>query len=131
MKRNCPLRTYTRLRRYTPLRARSRNNKRQPAESAYLRWIRSLPCAICGGACGLPSEAAHTLAFGASGMAQKSPHRSCVPLCSWCHTMGPNAYHRMPEWKWAECHSIDVEALVVQLNECFSVLRAQRRKAAV
>ena len=55
----------------------------------YKRWIRSLPCAICGlEPCG---EAAHT--GGDGGMAMKASDYSCIPLCPACHTFGPESYH--------------------------------------
>jgi hypothetical protein len=53
LKRSTPLRRSS-----TPLRPRSRTNRRQPAETKYVRWVRTLACAVCDfvGA----SEAAHT-----------------------------------------------------------------------
>ncbi|MBI2686305.1 MAG: hypothetical protein HYX27_08315 [Acidobacteria bacterium] len=46
---------------------RSKTNKKPPRNFAYMRWIKTLPYAVCGR---MGSEAAHT---GARGLRQKAP----------------------------------------------------------
>jgi hypothetical protein len=115
------------LRRYTPLRARAVGKRRPPAETRYRAWIRSLSCVVCDGAHG-PSEAAHTNALGCRGLGQKSDNRSCIPLCSHCHTGARDSYHQLtPESRWADTHGLDLHQLVRNLNASWDL---SRRRAA-
>jgi len=57
----------------------------KPARNpAHLKFVRALPCCICGRTWGI--EAAHT---GPHGLGQKSPDNSVIPLC--------RVHHRDPE----------------------------------
>jgi hypothetical protein len=115
-----------RLKRYTPLRKSKPGKKSEPGSSGYLKWIRSLPCVVCGGVRG-KSEAAHTKILGVSGMAQKSTYRSCIPLCCWDHTLRFDSYHEtQPEAEWAELHGLDLPSLVRSLNALWDSLRVRR-----
>lgn len=130
LKRGKPLKRSGQLRRATPLKPRSRTNKRPPAESAYVRWIRTLPCAVCDGANG-SSQHAHTNTLGRSGMAQKTSNRSGIPLCAHCHVWADDSYHQLtPEDCWADYHGVDLVELVQRLNQCFDLMRSSRRVAA-
>lgn len=112
------------LRRYTPIRQRAIGKSRPPAETRYRAWIRTLPCAICDGAHGV-SEAAHTTVLGSAGLGQKSDNKSCIPLCSHCHTLARDSYHQLtPEWRWSEYHDLDLPELVHRLIRCFDLRRA-------
>src|SRR5579862_8878109 len=63
----------------------------KPARSAaYLAWIRTQPCLICGRTRWI--EAAHT---GLRGPAQKSSDYSAIPLCAAHHRTGRDSYHRL------------------------------------
>lgn len=115
----------TPLKRFTPLKKHKSGKRSEPGSAAYLKWIRSLPCIICEGLMG-KSEAAHTKVMGSSGMAQKSNHRSCIPLCAWDHTLLWNSYHELPEQDWAELHHIDLLRIVQSLNSLWDA----RKKAA-
>ena len=118
----------TPLVRRTPLRPRSQTNSRQRAESAYLRWVRTLPCAVCD-LMGR-SEAAHTNVLGRSGMGRKTSNRSVIPLCPACHRLKDDSYHQItPESRWADYHGLDLPELVHRLNECFALMRAARCRA--
>jgi hypothetical protein len=72
------------LKRKTPLTrtAMPRNkspHKRTPEQGGdelYLRWIRSLPCCVCGHR--PPSDAHHSTG---AGMGLKAPDREAMPLC--------------------------------------------------
>jgi hypothetical protein len=97
-------------------RKRRRGPERCPA---YLAWIRTLRCAVCGRG---PREhtrveAAHTSALGPRGLGQKSSDYSAIPLCSWDHSTGPDSYHRLGERLFAAKHAIDLSTLVVALNQ--------------
>jgi hypothetical protein len=125
LKRKTPLKRGAPLKRKTPLSPRSKTNSRQPSESSYMNWIRSLPCVCCEGAKG-KSEAAHTTVLGKSGIGAKSPNRSTIPLCAWCHRLATDAYHALtPERMWAEYHALDLPKLVADLNTEFQ----QKREA--
>ena len=113
------------LKRKTPLR-KSRPKKSEPGSSAYLKWVRSLPCVVCNGARG-KSEAAHTLILGNAGTGKKSTCKSCIPLCCWDHTLRFDSYHGIrPESEWAELHGIDLPALVQSLNDLYNAIRMKK-----
>jgi phage terminase large subunit GpA-like protein len=68
------------------------SERRGPARDAdYRRWVRTLPCLACHSRQSI--EAAHTGQDG--GMSMKASDYSCIPLCSNCHTQGPQSYHRI------------------------------------
>ncbi len=83
---------------------------RRRRHRAYLAWIRSLPCLLCGGG---PAEAAHlgTRAFG-----QKCSDRETGPLCAWDHRVGPHSHHALGRRFW-EHHGLDRDTLIRTLNE--------------
>jgi len=80
--------------------------QRTPREkdSAYLHWIRTLPCTACGKAG--PSQAAHIRSgypepgWRPTGMAEKPSDWRTAPLCRDCHLDGPKAQHRHNERSW-------------------------------
>jgi len=122
------------IRRRRLRRTRAERKPRPGIDTAYLAFVRKLPCVICG-ACGgrlvgdvfYPVEAAHTRVFGMCGMAQRSPDRSALPLDGWCHRDAPVSYHKLtPEHRWAEHHGIDVRAAVVHLNHTFELMQKGR-----
>lgn len=49
---------------------------------AYLAFIASLPCAVCGAEPTVP----HHERFGKGGTGIKPPDSHCIPLCFGCHT---------------------------------------------
>ncbi len=76
---------------------------------AHLAFIRRLPCVICGAR---PSEAAHIRMNDAESgkmqsLGQKPDDRWAVPLCTYCHTRGPQAQHRSGERVWWLGHGIN------------------------
>jgi hypothetical protein len=77
----------------------------------YLRWIRTLPCSVCGSTRYV--EAAHT---GPRGLGQKSPDASVIPLCARHHRTGPDAYHRLGPRRFSDVHRLDIPALVARLS---------------
>ena len=68
---------------------------------AYMRAVKTLPCAACG--CPGKSEAHHCrdmppqhyawLYDRLPGMGQKSADTDTIPLCPECHTDGPSSFH--------------------------------------
>ena len=82
-----------------------------PRSRAYLAWIRSLPCAICGETRGI--EASHT---GPHGIGQKSSDYSAIPLCDKHHRTASDSYHKLGPRKFSQRHHLDVTALVRLLN---------------
>jgi hypothetical protein len=92
---------------------RHRNVRRGPARDAmYLRWIRSLDCAVCGFGSGI--EAAHT---GSHGLGQKSSDCQSIPLCVEHHRMGRLALHVLGPAEFQRVHHINIATLVAELNE--------------
>jgi hypothetical protein len=93
--------------------ARRKMLRRGPSrDPRYMAWIRTLPCAVCGSKWRV--EAAHTGSDG--GMAQKASDYSCVPLCRYCHTGRPGAYHRIGKGEFARAHGVNLGELVKALN---------------
>lgn len=82
-----------------------------------MRWIKTLPCAICGRR---GVEAAHT---GPRGLGQKSPDESCIPLCAEHHRTGRDAIHVLGPRQFDEYHGIVVVDLVRRLNGVWAGLR--------
>ena len=94
-----------------PQKASVLGTPKTPRNARYLRWIRSLPCAVCGS---LPSEAAHTGSNG--GMKLKASDYSCIPLCHDHHTAAADSIHRLGKAEFECRHDLDIKALVKRLN---------------
>jgi hypothetical protein len=77
-------------------------------DTAYLKFIRSLPCCVCFRDRGI--EAAH---IGRRGMAQKCSDRETIPLCSAHH----REQHRIGLREFAKVYELDVWELINQLQE--------------
>ena len=77
----------------------------------YLRWVRSLPCAVCGSLRNI--ESAHT---GPRGLSQKAPDTSAIPLCARHHRTGNDAYHKLGPRRFSEVHGLDIPAIVARLS---------------
>ena len=77
----------------------------------YLAWIRTLPCLVCGSTWRI--EASHT---GPHGMAQKSPDRSCIPLCAKHHRAANDSYHKLGPKAFEEKHRLNLRRIVDDLN---------------
>ena len=90
----------------------------------YLRWIRSLPCAVCRTTRAV--EAAHT---GPHGLGQKSSDLSAIPLCGRHHRTGDDSYHRLGPRRFAEVHLLNIRAIVARLSGK-SFIRVERGGAS-
>lgn len=95
---------------------RSRTNKKRPRNLPYMRWIKTLPCAVCGRT---GSEAAHT---GPRGLGQKAPDEQCIPLCPDHHRHRRDALDVAGPRRFQELHEIDITALVRRLQEVWKLL---------
>ena len=92
--------------------------QRQPRKknAKHLDYIRSLPCAICGG---IDTEAAHirsgNLGWGkrSTGMAEKPDDKWCVPLCNEHH----REQHESSEMAFWHKYGIDPFMLAITLKE--------------
>jgi hypothetical protein len=99
--------------------------QRTPREkdSAYLNWIRTLPCTACGKAG--PSQAAHIRSgydepgWRPTGMAEKPSDWRTAPLCRDCHLDGPKAQHRHNERSWWNGLGIYPPTLCAQLKAAY------------
>ena len=78
---------------------------------SYLRWIRTLPCAVCRTSRFV--EAAHT---GPHGISQKSSDLSAIPLCARHHRTGYDSYHKLGPRRFAEVHQLNIGAMVARLS---------------
>jgi hypothetical protein len=84
----------------------------KPARSAaYLAWIRTQPCIVCGRDRWI--EAAHT---GLRGLGQKSSDYSAIPLCAAHHRTAKDSYHRLGARQFAQTHDLDIPEIVRRLN---------------
>ncbi len=85
-------------------------------DSAYLAWIRTLPCIVCSikGEQQTTSTTAHH--YGPRAYGTKVSDRRAIPLCfERHHLFGPEAVHVLCR-RWAEYHGLDVEELIRRLN---------------
>ena len=78
---------------------------------AYLRFIRTFPCVVCGGGCWI--EAAH---FGAHGMGQKASDLDALPLCWEHHRNSLVSYHELGPAKFTLANRLDIEDLIGFFN---------------
>ena len=86
---------------------------RRPRDRAYLTWIRSLPCFLCGTR--FRVEAAHV---GPRAFGQKCPDREVLPICRWDHRIGPHSHHKLGRKFWM-FWKLDKEQLIQKFNEQF------------
>ena len=104
-----------------PRRVPTRRHARWPhVDAAYLAWVRTLPCLLCGA----HAEAAHTGHDG--GMALKASDRSCVPLCHRCHRTGARSYHAIGRRAFAALWCLDFDAVVARLNAQYAARGGQK-----
>lgn len=110
--------------------ARSATRNKVGKDPAYLRWIRTLPCAACypnltrtGLVSGwieaghfrgiLTTEAHHA---GDHGMSETPPDATAIPLCAEHHRTGKDAVHGPLGRKFWAHHGLDRDALIGELN---------------
>lgn len=81
-----------------------------------MRWIKTLPCAVCGRT---GSEASHT---GPRGLGQKAPDEQCIPLCPDHHRHRRDALDVAGPRRFEELHGMDIKALVRRLQGVWKLL---------
>ena len=84
---------------------------RKPIKStAYLRFVRSLPCCACGG-----TRYVEAMHCGPRGLGQKVDDQDALPGCRFCHRelhdLGPVAFQQK--------YALDFERLTQKLNAFF------------
>lgn len=91
-----------------------------PRSSAYLKWIRLLPCCCCGTRKNV--EAAHGPN---AGMGRKGSDFDALPLCAACHRTGRLSQHGLGSWeRFADVWVLDLEALRRDYRERFERVTA-------
>lgn len=111
---------------------RSATRAKTGKDTAYLEFIRSLPCVVCcvsSWRSGLiwemtgtvmliglrASEAAHT---GPHGMSAKSDDRTAIPLCAEHHREGKLSYHKLGK-NFFTNWDIDRDTIIAELQKRF------------
>lgn len=113
------------LKRSGRLRPRSLKARKRQRNFPYMRWIKTLPCAVCGR---MGSEAAHT---GPRGLGTKSPDESGIPLCAEHHRTGRDAIHVLGPRQFEDVHGFKVVDLVKRLNEVWSLVDSHIPDSAI
>ncbi len=86
-----------------------RQRRQRVKEGDHLKFIRALPCLVCGA---FPVEAAHIrmassiAAKRETGLQEKPSDCWTVPLCAKCHRTGSEAQHNMGEYEFWQKHRI-------------------------
>ena len=98
----------------------AKQKKPRVKDDAYLRWIRTLPCAVCFTRREI--HAAHIRAPAPQyakrgvGMAEKPDDAWTVPLCGQHHLFGEDAQHKGEELAFWKRHGIDPFILALSLH---------------
>lgn len=95
------------------LRTYKKPNLDPARDLSYLRWIRTLPCAVCDLTRWI--EAAH---IGERGLGRKCPDRQTIPLCPFHHRTGPTSHHALGRRFWMRWN-IDRYELIRTYNAKF------------
>ena len=113
------MRGYRFIRPNTAFTASSRFRRPRHRSGLHLKWIRTLPCAICGKQGGI--HAAHLRAASplhgklATGIGQKPDDSWTTPLCAEHHILDEAAQHQDQELKFWKRHAIDPFVLALAL----------------
>lgn len=88
-------------------------------DSAYLRWVRTMPCIVCGSMDWV--EAAHV---GQRGLGQKCPDKEALPLCEAHHRTGPRSHHVLGRNFWT-FWNLSRHQLISDYNRLFENARGR------
>lgn len=93
------------------------NPTRGTKRPQHLRFIRQLPCVVCGYQ---PSEAAHVRMNRPEhgrlqALGQKPDDKWVLPLCAGCHRENPTAQHQIGEEAFWRRHGVDPHRLAAML----------------
>lgn len=86
-------------------------------DEAYLAWIRTLPCLVCGGT--LSVDAHHVREKGKGGTGTKPSDRRTVPLCREAHS----SYHDIGRVRFEATFRLNLEAQILRLNAYYAKLQ--------
>jgi hypothetical protein len=86
----------------------------RPRDRAYMSWIATLPCAVCGVQ---PVDVAHV---GDRAFGQKCPDRQTIPLCRAHHLEGPAAAHVLGKKFWQH-HGLNRDEHLASLERAYRV----------
>lgn len=101
-------------------RRRKRARRRQQEDPAYLDFVRSFPCCICGE---LPVEPHHEPLKGAGGGGDWHDHKT-VPLCQRHHNAGRQSRHGVGSLlRFQEIHGVVLADVIAELNTAYGVGR--------
>jgi hypothetical protein len=82
--------------------------RRKPIKSsAYLRFVRSLPCCACGS-----TRYVEAMHVGPRGMSQKVDDKDALPGCRFCH----KELHQIGPVEFQQKYSLDFETEIEKLN---------------
>lgn len=99
----------------------SKTKRPRQTDDGHLKWIRTLPCLICGKR---GVHAAHirmaALRYGKreTGKSEKPSDKWTLPLCAEHHTDGPEAQHRGSEAAFWQRYGIDPFIVAMALYQC-------------
>jgi hypothetical protein len=94
----------------------------RPRDFAYMAWIKFQPCCVCEKLYMCPYiKRTYAHHAGAHGLSQKSPDRTCIPLC-WRHhdRNSSQSIHTLGKRFWA-VYGLDRAALIREYNERYEL----------
>lgn len=98
----------------TPVRqARFKPRRGRFLDEPYLKWLRSLPCVVCGTFSRI--DAAHV---GPRGLGQKCSDREALPLCRRHHVDGEHSHHVLGRGFWS-FWKLDRFRLIADFNRAY------------
>lgn len=99
-------------------------------DKAHLKWVKTLPCLICGVS---PCDPAHISKGSGSGMGRKADDNRVVPLCREHHIKQGNIgevsfWYEYGGWEFALRLAKELHNNTEDFNTCVKLIRAWRRK---
>jgi hypothetical protein len=99
-----------------------RSTSKRPRDFAYMAWIKTHPCCVCEKLYMCPYiKRTYAHHAGAHGLSQRSPDRTCIPLC-WRHhdRLSSISVHSLGKKFWS-AYNLDRAALIAEYNERFDL----------
>jgi hypothetical protein len=93
----------------------------RPRDLPYMFWVKTQPCCVCEKLRLLNFGSIYAHHAGAHGLSQKSPDRTCIPLCWRHHDRGSSqSIHSLGKLFWA-VYGLDRAALIQEYNERYEL----------
>lgn len=100
-------------------------------DRAYLEFVRSLPCIICGK---VGVEAHHQAEKGHGTTGGKPGDERVLPVCVYHHSFGgtkqyPGSIHgpgKLTGWSFWEFHGVDIERYMKRIQAAFELVQGRR-----